>query len=235
VIGRRTGSRERPDAPAHEHGRVLFVAVPVTAPARDKVAALVAALPVPTEERPVRWVRFDGLHLTLRFLGPTPDERIPAIEAAMAAAAAGERPFRVSLGGAGAFPSTRRPRAIWLGIAGGIDELVRIARHLEDALVAAGWPRDERPFRAHLTLARSDGVRAGPATASALVAAARGFTAEFEVDRLVLFESRTGGGPARYEPVAERLLGDRGVPARLPSTPEAGHPAPPPTGKPDRP
>jgi 2'-5' RNA ligase len=215
---------------------VLFVAVPVPALAREEVAALVASLPVPADARPVRWVRFDGLHLTLRFLGPTPDERIPAIERAMAAAAAGERPFRVSLGGGGAFPSPRRPRAIWLGIATGTGDLTRITQRLEDALVADGWPRDERPFRAHLTLARSDGVRAGPATASALIAAAGHFATTFDVDRLVLFESRTGGGPARYEPIAERPLGDPEAAAVLPSNPEeAGRPDPPKTGKPDRP
>lgn len=214
---------------------MLFVAVPVSAPARERIAHLVATLPEPTDARPVRWVRFDGLHLTLRFLGPTPDERVPRIERAMAVAAAGESPFRVSVRGAGAFPSVRRPRAIWLGIAGGTDDLARIAGRLEDALVADGWPRDERPFRAHLTLARSDGVQAGPATASALVSAAASFAADFEVDRLVLFESRTGGGPARYEPVAERVLGDRATPAVLPSTPEAGSPDVPPEGKPDRP
>jgi 2'-5' RNA ligase len=214
---------------------VLFVAVPVPAPARDRVAALVASLPVPAAARPVRWVRFDGLHLTLRFLGPTPDERIADVEVAMTAAAAAEQPFRVALGGAGAFPSLRRPRAIWLGVVAGVDDLTRIALRLEDALVEAGWARDERPFRAHLTLARSDGVRAGPATASALVAAAETFETDFEVDRVVLFESHTGGGPARYEPVAERRLGGPDVPAVLPSKPEAGQPDVPPTGKPNRP
>lgn len=213
---------------------MLFVAVPVPAPARERVAVLVESLPVPPEGRPVRWVRFDGLHLTLRFLGPTPDERIDAIDAAMAAAAAGERPFRVTLGGAGAFPSARRPRAIWLGIVAGVDVLSRIAERLEDALVDAGWARDTRPFRAHLTLARSDGVRAGPATASALISAAETFETDFEVDRLILFESHTGGGPARYEPVAERPLGGPETSAVLPSKPEAGHPDTPPTGKPDR-
>lgn len=231
----RPGPRRSPHAPPVEHGRVLFVAVPVPAPARDRVAALVATLPVPGDARPVRWVRFDGLHLTLRFLGPTPDDRIADVEVAMTAAAVGEQPFRVALGGAGAFPSTRRPRAIWLGVTAGVADLARIAQRIGDALVEAGWARDERPFRAHLTLARSDGVRAGPATARALVEAADTFETDFEVDRLVLFESHTGGGPARYEPLAERTLGGPEASAVLPSKPEAGQPDVPPTGKPDRP
>jgi 2'-5' RNA ligase len=91
-------------------------------------------------------------------------------------------------------------------VAEGVDRLGDLARSLEDRLVSAGWPRDERPFRAHLTLARSDGVAAGPTTARALVAAADAFRAEWTADRLILFESHTGGGPARYEALSEFSL-----------------------------
>jgi 2'-5' RNA ligase len=70
-----------------------------------------------------------------------------------------------------------------------------------------GWPRDERPYRAHLTLARSDGVRAGPAVARHLIEAAEAIRAPFRAESLVLFESITGGGPARYEPVHETRFG----------------------------
>lgn len=196
-------------------GRRLFVAVPLPAPVQGAVARLVegvrgevgAALAPPGAGEPaareVRWVRMDGLHLTLRFLGPTLDERIPSVEAAMRRAAAGVRPFEVELAGAGAFPSPGRPRVLWLGVTTGADALGSVAAVLEDGVVAAGWERDERPFRAHLTLARSDGVRAGPATAEALTTAGRSFAATWTADRLVLFESHTGGGPARYEPLRE--------------------------------
>jgi 2'-5' RNA ligase len=88
----------------------------------------------------------------------------------------------------------------------GADGLGDLTRSLEDHLAVAGWPRDERPFRAHLTLARSDGVAAGPATARALIAASEGFVAEWTADRLLLFESHTGGGPARYEALSEVIL-----------------------------
>jgi 2'-5' RNA ligase len=189
----------------------VFIAIPLSAEARDAVTSLVASLPVPAG-RAVRWVRFDGLHLTIRFLGPTPSDRLGAVGAAVAAVAAGEWPFNVSIRGAGAFPNLRRPRALWLGVDEGTAELSRLSREANAALVAAGWSTDDRPYRPHLTLARSDGVRAGPATASALIEAARGFTVTFTADRLVLFESLTGGGPARYEPMAEHRL--TGGPAR---------------------
>ena len=60
---------------------------------------------------------------------------------------------------------------------------------------AASWPRDPRGFRAHLTLARADGVRAGPETLRRLVEEAATLRVEWQADELVLFESVTGGGP----------------------------------------
>jgi 2'-5' RNA ligase len=185
----------------------LFVAVPLEEPLRARVAAIVDEIRA-TEppKRGVRWVRLDGLHVTLRFLGPTLEDRIDALAGAVRRAAAGGSPFRVTVGGAGAFPPTGRPRTLWLGIRDGADELEALNQRLDDALVDAGWAHEERPFRAHLTLARADGVRAGPATAAALRAAAADLALDSTVDRLVLYESITGDGRARYSVRAEALL-----------------------------
>jgi len=148
----------------------------------------------------------EGLHLTLRFLGPTAEERLTSLEEVVRDVAARERSFEIMIGGAGAFPSVARPRALWLGVTSGADQLRQLAAGLDELLTRSGWPSDERPFRAHLTLARADGVRAGPAAARRLIAAAEGFSAAWRADRLVLFESHTGGGAARYESLAEGRL-----------------------------
>jgi 2'-5' RNA ligase len=140
----------------------------------------------------------DGLHVTLRFLGPTPEERIAELSAIVDDAAASAAPFRVSIRGSGAFPSARRPRTLWLGIDDGAAALTALARRFDDLLTKAGWPTDDRPVRAHLTLARADGRREGPAVADLLATHAAGFETQFPADRLILFESVTGGGPARY-------------------------------------
>ena len=127
---------------------------------------------VPGGGRDVRWVRLDGLHLTLRFIGPTLDDRIPPAVDAVRAAGASAEPFDVAIGGAGVFPPHGRPRALWLGLRDGEADLAGLAATVDAALTAAGWTFEPKPFTAHLTLARSDGVPAGGGDRAHLVAEA---------------------------------------------------------------
>lgn len=203
--------RERGGDPyAGVPGRRLFVGVALpeeaTAEVREVVEA-VRAMPLPHGARDVRWVRLDGLHLTLRFLGPTPESLLtPTIAAVETVAAHAAGPISIELSGTGTFPSGRRPRTLWIGVNDGVDALTALAAQTESALVDVGWPRDDRPFRPHLTLARSDGVAVGPLVAARLAAAMAERRIQATVEHLGLFESVTGGGPARYVPVTIRNL-----------------------------
>jgi 2'-5' RNA ligase len=186
----------------------LFVAVPLSEPARAAVADVVERIRAGEPEgRGVRWVRLDGLHITLRFLGPTAESRVADVAAAVAEAATGVEPFAIRIAGADAFPPVGRPRTLWLDLDRGVDELANLAARLDDALAGGGWERERRPFRAHLTLARADGVRAGPATVAALREAAAELAIESPIERIVLFESITGSGRARYVDRAAAALG----------------------------
>jgi 2'-5' RNA ligase len=186
----------------------LFVAVPLRREATTAVADVVERIRAGEPEgRGVRWVRLDGLHLTLRFLGPTPEDRVPVLAEAVADVARDGEPFPITIRGAGSFPPNGRPRTIWLDIRDGVENLERLATRLDDRLADAGWERERRPFRAHLTLARADGVRAGPATVAALTAAAADLAIESPIDRLILFETITGSGRARYVERASAALG----------------------------
>lgn len=219
------GSAATPDAASPQAGRPsrfrgddrrpvdgalprLFVAVPVP----DDVAAAVGGVIAETraglgvDARAIRWVQTTGLHLTLRFLGPTPKQRIPVIAAALDRAAAATPAFEVRLAGAGAFPDAGRPRALWIGIRIGADGLGGLAARVEQELVAEGWVIDPRAYRPHVTVARTDGVRVGVVAATILAEASRALDAGFRADRVVLYRSHLGSGPGRYERLHEAVL-----------------------------
>jgi RNA 2',3'-cyclic 3'-phosphodiesterase len=185
----------------------LFIAVPVADDVRAAVGELMADVAgASIEERAAgqpRWVRVEGLHLTLRFLGATLDERQEHVVAAVGAAARGVAPFAITLNGGGAFPNAYRPRVLWIGIDAGADVLADLARRLNDELVSLGWPSDDRPFQGHLTLARTDGVAGADEYARRLAEVAKDVRLTWQADRLVLYKSLLGGGPARYQALAE--------------------------------
>jgi 2'-5' RNA ligase len=187
----------------------LFFAVPVPAEARQRVAALIDRVQAAVGDgnARIRWVRVEGLHLTLRFLGPTPEDRVEPLQRSADALASIAAPFAVQLSGGGAFPNVARPRSLWVGVRDGADGLASLADQLTAAAGECGLVLDTRPFAPHLTIGRTDGLRLGSVAARALEHTADGLDVRFTADRIVLFRSLLGGGPARYEALHESRLG----------------------------
>jgi RNA 2',3'-cyclic 3'-phosphodiesterase len=129
----------------------LFVAVPAPLDVRAATEAVVGQL---KGQGDVRWVAPELLHLTLKFLGPTPAEKVGGISAALAEKANKFSRFMVELGDAGAFPNLRRPQTIWMGVGGDVRALERLAERVEQALEPLGFPPEKRGFRPHLTIGR---------------------------------------------------------------------------------
>jgi 2'-5' RNA ligase len=88
-----------------------------------------------------------------------------------------------------------------------VEQLAALAGTVDEELRAAGWELETKPFRAHLTLARADGVRAAAAIGARLVEVADDLDVRFRAERIGLFESVTGAGPARYDAIAVATLG----------------------------
>jgi 2'-5' RNA ligase len=153
----------------------------------------------------VAWVRPPAIHATLRFIGDTNEERVPAITGALAVAAEGIAPFAVEAKGTGFFPHEKRPRVVWIGLTGDLPALLRLQARVEKAVVAVGYPEETRPFAPHLTLGRVKSVR----RVDALVRAAEGVTESrgaFAVDRVILYRSELRPQGAIYSRLAEAPL-----------------------------
>ena len=105
-------------------------------------------------QRLVRWVRPEGIHLTLKFLGDTPADRQAEIERALTAAAAEAPPCSLAVQGLDCFPDRRRPRVIWVGISEPTGRLRALWRSIGENMSVLGWPAEKRGFQPHLTLGR---------------------------------------------------------------------------------
>jgi 2'-5' RNA ligase len=102
----------------------------------------------------IRWVRPEGIHLTLKFFGDISGDDVANIATVVEKAAEKEMPFPLAIGGVGVFPDPHRPRVLWLGMSGDVERLLVFQKTIEQALFQIGFPREERPFRPHLTLGR---------------------------------------------------------------------------------
>lgn len=102
----------------------------------------------------VRWVKADGVHLTLKFLGSTDEGKVAAIDRAVSECARGVGEIRLTVGRVGTFPDIKRPRVIWVGLAGDLARLESVQRALEEACFGLGFEKEGRAFRPHLTLGR---------------------------------------------------------------------------------
>jgi 2'-5' RNA ligase len=129
-----------------------------------------------------RWIRPEGMHITLKFIGETPEATIPPIRGALAGLRS-PSPVEMSFRGLGFFPDARRPRVFWAGIESS-PNLGEIAASVERALEPLGFPREARPFHPHLTLAR---LQPGVATDRLREAVKRLGAAEFGAARAAEF------------------------------------------------
>jgi len=168
----------------------LFVGIPVPGECRDALAGAVRTL-VEAAGDGLRPTRPENFHLTLQFLGETPDDRVAAVASALAAVPFS--PFTLRPGRIGCLPDCRRPRVIHAGAAQGAESCIALAGRVRDALDPLGYPRGKR-FTPHLTLARikrPDGV-----DWRALMARCPADFPAFSVDRFVLWQSElTPAGP----------------------------------------
>jgi 2'-5' RNA ligase len=127
----------------------LFIAIPLPSDVAQRAFAV-----LPQTLPGLRRVQPDNLHVTLAFLGETPESRLPDVAAAAEDAAHGVRRFTLGFDRAGRFPERGRPRVVWLGMAEGRSSLERLGEAVFRALRESALDFEDHPLSPHLTLAR---------------------------------------------------------------------------------
>lgn len=174
----------------------LFAALPIPEPARSEMSGLLQGLR--EGDWPVRWVHEDNIHLTLKFFGEVPPDRLDVIAEALQFAVPGTGPLGLSLTQPGVFPNLRRPRVVWVGV-DAPPALELLQDRLERRFEAIGFAPEGAPYHPHLTLGRvREGHRLPDGALEQLQGAYR--PVPFMVEQLVLYESIAGRGAPTYTP-----------------------------------
>ncbi len=186
-----------------DEGWRCFVGVPIGEPLDAELRASLGPLKAATsaDADELRWIDPQEWHLTLAFMGPTPESELPRLIEALTDVAANHAPFAIPTGGLGAFPSRREVRILWYGLA---DR----SRRLAELAIAVRIAMDcdtASPFRAHLTLARAKGDRGVTVPAATWKTPVP--AGQLAVEELILYRSHLGSGPATYEILASAPLG----------------------------
>ena len=138
----------------------LFTAIDLPGPARRHLADVQARMKElwrpggATRLPPVSWTRENNLHVTLKFLGEVPDDRLPEVCEALARAEFPARPLRLHAAALDAFPSRGSIRVLHARVEGDTDALAAVHASVEARCGAIGFPRENRRFRAHVTMGR---------------------------------------------------------------------------------
>lgn len=183
----------------------LFIAVPLPPLLKEEIGKVLDRLRQGAGG--VRWVRAENVHITLKFLGNVPGERVREVAQAMRRAAEGHAPFEIEIRGAGGFPTDRSPRVLWIGIGDERGGLFELYRDLQKELSPLGFPPEEREFRPHLTLGRVKADK-DKRRVSLLLEEIKGREfGRMEVKELILYESRLKPSGAEYHDLERAALG----------------------------
>lgn len=187
---------------AQDHVR-LFVACEIPDDVKEAIGETIEGLRKKSGPA-VRWIKPEGVHVTLKFLGEVPVKKLPAIKLAIQEAVVGHSPFELEFSNIGTFGGREGLRIMWVGIAGDVLRLEALVRAVNAALTVVGFEPERRPFRPHLTLGR---VRDEIGTRQrAEIEVAVGKTevpgVSWRTSQVSLMRSRLGPGGASYEVLA---------------------------------
>ena len=156
-------------------------------------------------EAAASWSRAENIHLTVKFFGNVDQQRVAVISAAAASVAKEFSPIQIEVGKTGVFPRPSRPQVLWIGIDDPSHALANLHRQLENQFARERFPKEDRAFRPHLTIAR---IRK-PHDAAQLAhihLEAKFETVEITLSELVLFRSELSSKGSKYTAISRHRL-----------------------------
>jgi RNA 2',3'-cyclic 3'-phosphodiesterase len=135
----------------------IFVGIDLSSEVRARIEHFVKGVEGFAPE--ARWMRPESLHITLKFVGEQPQERVEAMIERLRQVESCA--FEIHLAGHGFFPTATAPRVFWIGIQA-CSRLAELAEKIDATMAALGIPREDRPYSPHLTLARAGGKSGAP-------------------------------------------------------------------------
>lgn len=175
-----------------------FIAIELPESIKRKIGEV--QTPLKKTDAFVSWVKPGNIHVTLKFLGEVPEDKIEEVFAATEKALQATKPFTMSLEGMGGFPNLRRPRVIWIGAGSGQEKLSGLAKRIEEEMEEIGFPREKRRFSAHFTIGRVKSPRNIERLAE-LVESTDFQTEEIQVTEVVVMKSQLDPAGAIYTPL----------------------------------
>ena len=127
----------------------MFCAVELPKVIRTRLEKHIERVRNAVPESQPSWTRVNNIHLTLKFFGNVEHTRVSRITDALSRAIENVSQFKVSIGGAGAFPNNRQPRVLWIGINDSNGQLKRLHESVEAECDRKGFEREARAYRPH--------------------------------------------------------------------------------------
>jgi 2'-5' RNA ligase len=165
-----------------------------------ELSGIQAALRKELGSRDYKWVDPEQMHITLRFFGSIAGQQVAEIVAKLTKATAGVSSFILRAGTLGCFPSSRKPRVLWMGVQDSAQQSALLQRRIQKETGDLGQAPEDRPFSPHLTLARvKEPDRAGRELLERLLRNEWTLSADWQVSEVLLMQSHLSRQGATYE------------------------------------
>ena len=183
----------------------VFCAVELPDEVRTRLQEHITRLRKEVPDATASWSRVENIHLTLKFFGNVAVDRIPKISAAATRTVAQFSRFNIEVGTTGVFPKPSRAQVLWIGVSDPLGQLSKLQQRFEEECAAEGFPKEDRAYRPHLTIARLRKPEGARHLADTHLN--QNFpTLEVSLKELVVFRSELSSKGSKYTPLSRHSL-----------------------------